>query len=215
MCRFRLRSSGYGTVFLCLVCGISFSGWGPLYVHAQSLPAPVSLAGDGSDRLDPKRFQNAEQFETSDISPKSQTQSSPQEAAGGSQSPASTETKTEAGKEEKKPAHRGSIVAAPLPISSPALGAGIVPILGYIFPFSRNDKVSPPSVVGAAGLVTNDGSRGFGVGAQLFMKEDTYEITAVYARGNLDTTCTALELPRAMQDSSCRWNKPAKFSLVK
>ena len=87
-------------------------------------------------------------------------------------------------KEEKE--KRGSIVAAPLPISSPAIGSGIIPVLGYIFPFSRQDKVSPPSVVGAAGLITNNGSRGFAVGAQLYMKEDRYRITGGYVHGNID-----------------------------
>ena len=48
--------------------------------------------------------------------------------------------------QDKKKTHRGSIVAAPLPMVSPALGAGVVPVLGYIFPLSRHDKVSPPSV---------------------------------------------------------------------
>ncbi|MGA8736194.1 MAG: hypothetical protein WB558_19910 [Terriglobales bacterium] len=62
-----------------------------------------------------------------------------------STAPAKSETKP---KEEKE--KRGSIVAAPLPISSPAIGSGIIPVLGYIFPFSTKDKISPPSVVGAA-----------------------------------------------------------------
>src|SRR5262249_17069740 len=40
-------------------------------------------------------------------------------------------------KENKK--LRGDFVFAPIPISSPALGAGIVPIFGYIFPLRTND----------------------------------------------------------------------------
>jgi len=53
-------------------------------------------------------------------------------------------------KEEKeKKEHRGAIVAAPIPISSPTIGSGIVPVLGYVFPFSTKDQVSPPSSVGA------------------------------------------------------------------
>ena len=83
--------------------------------------------------------------------------------------------------QHKKKTHRGSIVAAPLPIVSPAIGAGIVPVLGYIFPFSVKDKVSPPSVVGGAGLITDNGSRGFLVGAQLYMKENRYEVEAAFA----------------------------------
>ena len=86
----------------------------------------------------------------------------------------------------KSSSPRGSFIVAPLPISSPALGTGIVPIFGYIFPFRKDDKVSPPSVVGMAGLVTNNGSRAFGAYADLFLKEDTFRITALYARGNLN-----------------------------
>jgi hypothetical protein len=88
-------------------------------------------------------------------------------------------------KKEKKPA-RGAFVVAPLPISSPAIGSGIVPVLGYIFPFSTKDKVSPPSTIGAAGLITDNGSRGFAVGGQLFFKENTYELTSGYVHGNVD-----------------------------
>jgi len=65
--------------------------------------------------------------------------------------------------QDKSKTHRGSIVAAPLPIVSPALGAGIVPVLGYIFPLSTHDKLSPPSIIGGAGLNNDKGSSGFGV----------------------------------------------------
>src|SRR5260370_27768825 len=69
---------------------------------------------------------------------------------------------TAAKKDDKeKKHHRGALVVAPLPIVSPAIGSGIIPVAGYIFPFQEKDKVSPPSVVGAAGLITNNGSRGF------------------------------------------------------
>jgi hypothetical protein len=89
-------------------------------------------------------------------------------------------------KGKKKNPSRGSIVVAPLPASSPAIGSGIIPVLGYIFPFSKKDKVSPPSTVGVAGLITDNGSRGFAVGGQLFLKENTYEITAGFVRGNVN-----------------------------
>ncbi|MGB6302263.1 MAG: hypothetical protein WBF45_00830, partial [Acidobacteriaceae bacterium] len=36
-------------------------------------------------------------------------------------------------KKKKKLLPRGSIAAAPIPISSPAIGSGIVPVVGYIF----------------------------------------------------------------------------------
>ena len=81
---------------------------------------------------------------------------------------------------------RGAIVAAPLPISSPAIGSGIVPVLGYIFPLDKNDKISPPSVIGGGGLITNNGSSGFGMMTQLFFKEDTYRADAMYGNGNIN-----------------------------
>jgi hypothetical protein len=49
---------------------------------------------------------------------------------------------------EKKHHDRGSFVIAPLPISSPALGSGVIPVLAYIFPLSSHDKTSPASVIG-------------------------------------------------------------------
>jgi Omp85 superfamily domain len=87
---------------------------------------------------------------------------------------------------KKKLVRRGGILVAPLPISSPAIGSGIVPILAYIFPFSSKDKVSPPSAVGVAGLVSDNGSRGFAVGGQLYLKENTYQITSGFGRGNVN-----------------------------
>jgi outer membrane protein assembly factor BamA len=102
---------------------------------------------------------------------------------------------------KKKLGGRGSIVVAPLPISSPAVGSGIVPIFAYIFPLSAKDKISPPSVVGAAGFVTNNGSRGFAVAGRLYMKEDKYRLTSGFARGNVnyniygDGRAAGLKLP--------------------
>jgi hypothetical protein len=79
--------------------------------------------------------------------------------------PAEKSNKTEEKKDDKKEKHSpGAFVVAPLPIVSPAIGSGIVPVVGYIFPFQVSDETSPPSVVGAAALITNNGSRGFGLG---------------------------------------------------
>lgn len=93
---------------------------------------------------------------------------------------------TEGKSDEKQKHHAGSIVVAPLPLVSPAIGSGIVPVIAYIFPLSKNDKVSPPSTIAAAGLISNNGTHGFGFGAQLFLKRNTYEVTTGYARGNFN-----------------------------
>ena len=62
---------------------------------------------------------------------------------------------------------RGSIVAAPIPISSPAIGSGVVLAGGYIFPLRKSDKVSQPSTIGTAVLITDNGSRGWGLGGRI------------------------------------------------
>ena len=97
--------------------------------------------------------------------------------------PAQPETQPE---EKKKTGGRGAFVIAPIPISSPAIGSGIVLALGYIFPFSKTDKVSPPSVIGAAGLFTNNETRGFALGGQFYLKQNTYKVTAGFGRGDLN-----------------------------
>jgi surface antigen Omp85-like protein len=116
------------------------------------------------------------------------TQAAMQESGQAGQPSQSTETKTEAEKKKKKKKFppRGAIVAAPLPIVSPAIGAGIIPGVGYIFPFGKDDTISPPSTIGAAGLITNNGSSGFAVAAQLFMKENKYAVTTLYFQGNVN-----------------------------
>jgi Omp85 superfamily domain len=111
----------------------------------------------------------------------------PQDNRTAVQSPPPAEAKTGAEKtKHAKKNSRGAIVAAPLPLVSPAIGKGIIPVLGYIFPFSKNDKVSPPSTVGALGLVTNNGSRAWGVGADLYFKQNTYEVTSLFGKGNVN-----------------------------
>jgi hypothetical protein len=92
----------------------------------------------------------------------------------------------EQGNKKRKKGPRGSIVAAPIPISSPAIGSGVVLVGGYIFPFQRSDTVSPPSVIGAAGLFTNNGSRALVLGSEFYLKQNTYHITAIYLRGNIN-----------------------------
>jgi hypothetical protein len=101
----------------------------------------------------------------------------------GSQKDQTSETPEQ---EKPKKEKRGSLVAAPIPISSPAIGSGVVIAGGYIFPLRKSDKVSQPSTVGAAVLITNNGSRAWGLGGEFYAKQDTFHITTIYFRGNLN-----------------------------
>jgi hypothetical protein len=89
-------------------------------------------------------------------------------------------------KKKKKNSDAGSFVVAPQPLVSPALGAGIIPIVAYITPIPPKDKTVPPSAFAAGGLITNNGSRAFALGAELYLKQARYELETGYAQGNLD-----------------------------
>jgi len=115
----------------------------------------------------------------------SQKPSPSSQTAGGSP-PDSASTVQQEESQKRGQQEHGAFVIAPLPISSPALGSGIVPVLAYIFPVSTNDKTSPASVVGAVGLVTDNGSRALALGGEVYFKQNSYRTTAIYARGNLN-----------------------------
>ena len=88
--------------------------------------------------------------------------------------------------EKTKKEKRGSLVAAPIPLSSPAIGSGAVLAGGYIFALRKSDKISQPSTIGGAVLITDNGSRAWGLGGEFYFKQDTYHITTIYFRGNLN-----------------------------
>jgi outer membrane protein assembly factor BamA len=88
--------------------------------------------------------------------------------------------------QETKKEKRGSLIAAPIPIGSPAIGSGVIILGGYIFPLRRSDTVSQPSTIGAAVLITDNGTRALGLGGEFYVKQDTYHITTIYFRGNIN-----------------------------
>ena len=158
--------------------------------HSKSLAASilcVLLIVGAYVAFNPACFARQEQrVEELQAQPVSQTETDSPKASGPNKQsppPAAADSKSA---EKKKRVARGAFMVAPLPISSPALGAGIAPVLAYIFPVSTKHQVSPSSVIGAAGLGTNNGSRGFAVGGQLDLKGNRDRITAGFARGNVN-----------------------------
>jgi hypothetical protein len=109
-------------------------------------------------------------------------QSSPStnQPADASQS-SSKQQKNAKGKPKKQ--KRGQLVIAPIPISSPAVGSGLLLVAGYVFKLNQKDKLSPPSTVGFAGAFTNNGTHGVGIGGRLYFKENKYQTTFVLAKG--------------------------------
>jgi hypothetical protein len=80
----------------------------------------------------------------------------------------------------------GEVVIAPIPLSNPAIGSGIILGLGYVFPLSKHDRVSPPSTIGGAGMYASSGSWAVGGLGKLFLREDRYRLTLAYGRGEVN-----------------------------
>lgn len=81
---------------------------------------------------------------------------------------------------------RGEFLIAPIPLHSPAIGAGLVLGLGYIFKLNKNDDVSPPSAIGGGALFTSNGTRGGALAAKLYLKEDLYRVTVAGGRARVN-----------------------------
>jgi len=86
----------------------------------------------------------------------------------------------------KKSQTGGSIIVAPIPISSPAIGNGVTLVGGYIFPFRKSDTVSKPSLVGGAWVATDNGSRAWVAATELFFNQNRYHVVSGFAHGDLN-----------------------------
>ncbi len=74
----------------------------------------------------------------------------------------------------KKP-KRGSLIIAPIPITSPTFGGGMILGVGYVFKLNPKDTLSPASTIGAATAFTSSGSRGMVVGGRFYFNENKYQ----------------------------------------
>lgn len=80
---------------------------------------------------------------------------------------------------------KSEFVVAPFPISNPVLGSGLVVAAGYLFPLSKNDKVSPISMVGGGAFYTSNGSWLWAAGSKLYFKQDRFRVTWAYGKAQL------------------------------
>jgi len=82
----------------------------------------------------------------------------------------------------KKP-KRGTLILAPIPITSPAFGSGLILGAGYVFKLNLNDKTSPASTIGLAAVYTSSGSRGAGLGGRFYFSENKYQAAFAFGKG--------------------------------
>lgn len=89
------------------------------------------------------------------------------------------------GKTDAGPA-KGEWAIAPFPLVNPTIGNGFVLITAYIRPLSAKDKVSPPSIFGAGGMVTSSSSWAVGYGQKLFLMRDRFRIAGAFGVAQLN-----------------------------
>ena len=92
---------------------------------------------------------------------------------------------TTTGAKPQKP-KRGELIIAPIPISSPAVGSGLILTVGYVFKLNQKDELSPPSTIGLAGAFTSSGSRGGGIGGRLYFSQNKYQTTFALIKGRVN-----------------------------
>jgi hypothetical protein len=78
------------------------------------------------------------------------------------------------------PGRRGEFVFAPIPMSNPTFGSGLILVGGYIFPLNKEDKVSPPSVIGGGAMRTSNDSEGWGLATTLYFDENRHRMWGAY-----------------------------------
>ena len=77
----------------------------------------------------------------------------------------------------------GSLIVAPIPLKSPALGNGLIAAGGYLFKF---DAGSDTSFIGAAAMRTSNGSEGAAVAANLNFAGGRWSVTAMAGQARVN-----------------------------
>ncbi|GGH25660.1 Surface antigen [Cribrihabitans marinus] len=88
----------------------------------------------------------------------------------------------DASKEETVGFRNGSVIVAPIPFSNPTVGSGLVLGAGYLFSL---DPGSDPSMVGIAGLRSDNGSRGAGLAANFYFDNNRWKIESLFAEADI------------------------------
>ena len=105
------------------------------------------------------------------------------QATSGTPADQSKDKNTPDDPDTNKEPSRGSWIIAPIPINSPTFGGGLILGVGYVFKIKMEDKLSPPSTIGAAGAWTSSGSKGGVAAAKLYFHENKYQTTIAVGSG--------------------------------
>jgi hypothetical protein len=80
----------------------------------------------------------------------------------------------------------GEWFAVPIPQSGPTLGTGLAFGVGKIYRLNPDDEVSPPTLTGAGGIGTSNGTWGFGAAHRMNWGKDTFRLNLLGAYGDVN-----------------------------
>jgi Omp85 superfamily domain len=80
---------------------------------------------------------------------------------------------------------RSELVFAPIPFSNQALTWGIIPVVQYIFPASKDDTTSPRSYLVGVGMAADGISWAIGGGGKFYLHKDRFRITTFGGHGTV------------------------------
>jgi hypothetical protein len=149
------------------LCGILLLALIPLHVMAQGVPAAPG-AGQGAPTAHPP----------APVSPPDLNSVETQISIDPSQGVSTN----------KKPKKRTDFIVAPVPFSNPTIGTGLALGGALIFPIDPRDTKSPPSILGAGAMASDNGTNGFLIGGNFYLNRDRYRILTglVHADINYD-----------------------------
>ena len=78
---------------------------------------------------------------------------------------------------------RGSLVVAPIPFSNPLIGSGLALGAGYLF---TTDESSDSSYFGLGGLRSDNGSIGYGLGANVSFVQNRWKIGGILVKADVN-----------------------------
>jgi outer membrane protein assembly factor BamA len=78
------------------------------------------------------------------------------------------------------------LVIAPIPIVNPTFGTGLALVAGLVFPINKDDKDSPPTVLGAGGFYTDNHSYAAAAAIRTYLNHDRWRLLGIAATGELN-----------------------------
>lgn len=118
------------------------------------------------------------------------------------------------GDESELTLERGNVVVAPIPISNPTLGTGLVAVAAYFYAQTEEQKkVQPASVTGLAAMYTSNDSKAIAIAQQNYWSTNKWRFTGV--AGAADFRLPLLAPDQSPSGQNVDWQIDGGFLLTR